>query len=160
MKCTECGYGNEADSNFCRQCGSKLTIMKSDVTKNGQIEFVSGKQRSSDDNLCFGEEVGSENVGYIFGAILICLGIFITIVMIFPADIGDFFGNFGEVFGNLGSDIGNFFGEWGDSFGNSVGDFFTNLFTESNVWDIIKLVLPSLFIIGGIIVIVLNMRRR
>ena len=160
MKCTECGYGNEADSHFCRQCGSKLTMMKSDVTKNGQIEFVSRKQRSSDDNLCFGEEIESEKVGYIFGVILICLGIFITIVMIFPAGIGDFFGNFGEVFGKLGSDIGNFFGEWGDSFGNSVGDFFTNLFTESNVWEMLKIVIPSLFIIGGIIIIILNMRRR
>jgi len=160
MKCNECGYGNEADSKFCRQCGSKLTIMKGDVTKNGQIEFVSRKQRSSDDNLCFGEEIENEKVGYIFGVILICLGLFITIVLIFPGGIGDFFGNFGEVFGKLGSDIGTFFGEWGDSFGNSVGNFFTTLFTESNVWEIIKLILPSLFIIGGIIMIILNMRRR
>lgn len=146
MKCTECGYGNEPDSSFCRQCGTKLTIIKKDVSKNEQIEFVSGKRRSSDDNLCFGEEKGSENAGYILGAIFICVGIFITIVMIFP--VGEFFGNFGEVFGNFGS-----------SFGNSVGNFFESLFTETDVWEILKFVIPSLFIIGGIILFVLNMRR-
>ena len=157
MKCTTCNYENEADANFCRQCGSKMEIEK---PVKGPVEFVPGQQKTrTEDNLCFGEELESGNAGYILGAVFICLGFFIAIVMIFPDAIGNFFGNFGEFFGQLGSDIGNFFGRWGETFGESVGNFFSTLFSESNIWEIIKFLIPCCFIIFGIIVIFVNRRR-
>lgn len=162
MKCETCGHDNEADAKFCRQCGSKVEMFKAGVPAKGEVEFVAGKQRTrAEDNLCFGEEVESENAGYILGAIFICIGLLIAVVMIFPDFIGTFFGGFGEFFGQLGNDIGNFFGSWGDSFGNAIGNFFSTLFSESNIWDtIIKVIIPAAFIIPGIIVILTNVAKR
>ncbi|MHA2252892.1 MAG: zinc-ribbon domain-containing protein [Candidatus Kariarchaeaceae archaeon] len=161
MICETCGHDNEADAKFCRQCGSKTMITKVSSGK-GQVEFTSGKQRTRDDNyLCFGEEVEYEGAGYVVGAIFICIGVFIAVVMIFPDFVGNFFGNFGEFFGQIGSDIGNFFGSWGDSFGNAIGNFFSTLFSESNIWDtIIKIIIPAAFIIPGIIVILTSVAKR
>ncbi|MFX0086709.1 MAG: zinc-ribbon domain-containing protein [Candidatus Hodarchaeota archaeon] len=158
MKCNQCGYDNERDANFCRQCGSELTFAKPDVTKKGKVEFVSGAQRTRvEDTLCFGQEEGRD-AGWIIGAVFIIIGLIIVLVMFFP--VGEFFGNFGEFFGQLGNDIGNFFGNWGSSFGESVGNFFNTLFSESNIWNIIKVLIPGIFIIVGIIVIIANLRRK
>jgi hypothetical protein len=160
MKCNKCNYDNEPDANFCRQCGSELTFAKPGIPAERKVEFVSGRQKTRvEDNLCFGQEEDRE-AGWIIGAVFIIIGLFIAIVMLFPEGIGDFFGNFGEFFGQLGNDIGNFFGSWGSSFGESVGNFFSNIFTESNIWDIIKILIPALFLIIGIIVIIVNLRRK
>ena len=158
MICNNCNYDNEPDANFCRQCGSKISLAKPGMPKEGKVEFVSGRPRARvEDNLCFGQEQDQE-AGWIIGAVFIIIGVIIVLVMFFP--IGEFFGNFGEFFGQLGSDIGNFFGNWGSSFGESIGNFFTNLFSESNIWEIIKMLIPALFIFVGIIIIIMNLRRK
>ena len=164
MECTKCGHSNEPDAKFCRQCGAELTVLKG---VKGQAEFVPTKRRAqAQDNLCFGKEqdpVGGIAVGvvFIFVGLIIAVAVFWPIFFSdFGTTIGDFFGGFGETMGNLGSDFGEFMGNWGDNFGNAIGGFFEGIFTDSMWWDILKVLIVSVFLIVGAVLIVVNIRKK
>jgi hypothetical protein len=159
MECNKCGYRNEPDAKFCRNCGNKLDMTKELTTKD-EVKFVPDtSRRKEEDFLCFGEsESGSS--GFIVGAIFIIIGLFIGIVLFAPLFVGEFFGNFGEWAGTLGSDIGNFFGSWGENFGEAVGNFFENIFTDVQWWNILQLIVPSIFILLGIVILISAYRKR
>ena len=150
--CPKCSHSNESDSNFCRSCGTDLTTPAIPGKSDKQAEFVGYSRPRQDDFLCFGEpsETGG---GVIVGAVFIILGLFIGFVLLFPNFIGDFFGGFGESMGNLGSDFGTFMGDWGSTFGNSIGNFFDQIFTDTQWWTVVQLLIPIIFIVLGLIVI-------
>ena len=146
MECMKCGHDNEADANFCRNCGETMTIVK------GQTEFVPQKQRK------LASDWTDSQSGYVIGIVFIVVGIIITVAMFttlfsdFGTTIGNFFGNFGESMGQMGSDMGNFFGNWGENFGASVGAFFSG----QAWWDWLKILIPVAFILVGAIALVLS----
>jgi hypothetical protein len=156
MECKKCGYANEPDAKFCRQCGSQLVS----IAKGDQVEFVPTKARG--DNLCFGEEEESAP-GIIIGVVFIVISIIIAVAIFWPVifsdfgnTIGTFFGGFGETMGQIGSDFGEFMGNWGENFGEAVGTFFSG----QTWWDILKVLIVLAFLIIGITLIVVNMRKR
>jgi len=163
MECMKCGYENEPDAKFCRQCGSQIAI----PTTKDQVEFVPIKRRATDqDLLCFGEEHETApeivaGVVFIFVSLIIAVAIFWPgLFSDFGTTIGNLAGGFGETMGNLGSDIGEFFGNWGDTFGNAIGNFFDNIFTDIMWWDILKILIVGTFFIIGVTLIIVNLRKR
>lgn len=163
MECMKCGHENEPDAKFCRQCGSQITIP---ATKD-QVEFVPTKRRAADqDLLCFGEEHETAP-GIAVGAVFIFISLIIAIAIFWPVlfsdfgtTIGNLAGGFGETMGNLGSDIGEFFGNWGDTFGNAIGNFFESIFTDVVWWDILKVLIVGMFFVIGVVLIIVNLRKR
>ncbi|MFX1336957.1 MAG: zinc-ribbon domain-containing protein [Promethearchaeota archaeon] len=161
MECMKCGFENEPDAKFCRQCGSQITVP---VMKD-QVQFTPTKSAAGQDLLCFGEEHETAP-GIVTGIVFIFVGLIIAIAIFWPilfsdfgTTIGNLAGGFGETMGNLGSDIGNFFGNWGDTFGNAIGNFFEGIFTEDLWWDILKVLIVVTFLAVGIILIVVNVRK-
>ena len=161
MDCMKCGYKNEPDSNFCRQCGSEL----SRIAKGDQVEFVPTKRAAvRSDNLCFGEEQEhTPAAGITIGIVFILISIIIAVAIFWPAFFSDFgntfgnlFGDFGETMGQIGSDFGEFMGNWGTNFGEAVGTFFSG----DAWWDILKVLIVLAFLSIGIILIVINMRKK
>jgi hypothetical protein len=148
----KCGHDNEANANFCRNCGESITIVKGTQTSKDQVEFVPQKQRRLESDVAG---------GYIVGVVFIVVGIIITVAMFttlfsdFGTTIGNLAGGFGESMGQMGSDIGNFFGNWGENFGASVGTFFSG----QRWWDWLKILIPFAFIIVGVIAIILNFNK-
>ncbi|MFX0124194.1 MAG: zinc-ribbon domain-containing protein [Candidatus Hodarchaeota archaeon] len=163
MECMKCGHENEPDAKFCRQCGSKIAV----PTTKDQVEFVPTKRRATDrDLLCFGEEQET-TPGIVLGVVFIIISLIIAVAIFWPmifsdfgTTIGNLAGGFGETMGNLGSDFGNFMGNWADSFGNAVGNFFEGIFTEDIWWDVLRVLIVGAFLIVGIVLIVVNMRKR
>lgn len=154
MECTSCGHVNESDAKFCRECGTKLTIMEGVLPPKG-VEFAPSKQPKTD--VAGGIVIG---VVFIIVGCIIALAIFTTFFSDFGTTIGTLAGGFGETMGNLGSDLGDFFGSWGDRFGNAVGNFFKDIFTDNWWWDLLKFFLPAAFIIPGIILILITFSKR
>ncbi|MHA2246220.1 MAG: zinc ribbon domain-containing protein [Candidatus Hodarchaeales archaeon] len=160
MECTKCGHDNEPDAKFCRQCGAVMTVLKG--TK-AHVEFTPAKQRVGDrDNLCFGEEHDTGG-GIVVGVVFIFVGLIIAVAIFWPDffsdfgnTIGSFFGDFGENMGQIGADFGGFMGNLGENFGESVGSFFSGQVW----WDILKVLIVAVFLIVGVVLIVVNMRKR
>lgn len=149
MKCTKCDHENEADARFCRNCGTQLTI-----TKGTQVEFVPARKRLTTEDTTSGIVIG---IVFIFVGLIIAVAILIpTFYGDFASTIGNFFGGFGETMGQIGSDFGEFMGNWGENFGQAVGSFFSG----QTWWEILRIVIPSFFIIIGLIIVLLNYRKR
>ncbi|MFX0170516.1 MAG: zinc-ribbon domain-containing protein [Candidatus Hodarchaeota archaeon] len=149
MKCEKCGHDNEADARFCRNCGAEMTV----TVAKGQITFVPDKRVRPE------EATATIVIGVVFIAIGLIVGFVILLPDIFDTfinSIGNFFGGFGETMGQWGEDFGNFMGNWGENFGESVGNFFSG----EAWWDILRILIPAMFIIPGIIVILLAFRKR
>ncbi len=166
MECMQCGHENERDARFCRNCGSPMGVPKGVMPSKDQVEFVPTKPRAQEDFLCFGEEHDATG-GYVLGVVFIIVGLIIAAAIFLPAifsdfgtTIGNLAGGFGETMGNLGSDIGEFFGNWGDTFGNSIGNFFSSIFTDRWWWDLLRVLIVGMFIIGGALIIFFNYRKR
>ncbi len=155
--CSQCGYENKDDSSYCRSCGEEL-VDHTEPPMKEKVQFIPRSSPKTEDNLCFGEE--SSEGGWIIGAVFIVVGLFISIFLLWPDFVGTFFEGFGEFWGHIGSDIGTFFGNWGSAFGQAVGGFFTTLFSETNIWLILRIVIPGIFILIGIIQIVNYVRKR
>ena len=124
-----------------------------------KVEFAPDRSERSEDNLCFGNE-SETGGGWGLGIIFICVGVFISVILVWPEFIGNFFQGFGEFWGNIGADIGTFFGNWGSAFGQAIGGFFSSLFTETNIWTLLKFIIPGIFILVGIIQILNYFRKR
>lgn len=161
MECMKCGYHNEPDAKFCRKCGSKLVT----IAKGDQVEFVPSKRGvTRGDNLCFGEEEEwGATPGIIVGIVFIFISIIIAVAIFWPfifsdfgTTIGSFFGDFGKNMGQIGSDFGEFMGNWGSNFGEAVGTFFSG----QAWWDILRILIVLTFLVIGIVLIIVNMRKR
>lgn len=166
MECMQCGHENEKDARFCRNCGSQMGVMNSVTPSKDQVEFVPAK-RTQEDFLCFGEEEFSTTGGYVLGAVFIVVGLIIAAAIFMPVifedfgtTIGNLAGGFGETMGSLGSGIGEFFGSWGERFGDAFGKFFEGIFTENWWWELLKILIVGMFIIGGALIIFFNYRKR
>jgi hypothetical protein len=160
MICEKCGYNNEKDSNFCRQCGSSIVIPGPEPKKTKTF-VADTKRRTDEDMLCFGEEERTGSGGMILGIIFICVAIIMAIAMLgIFEDIGyafgTFFGEFGQTMGRIGSDIGNFFSNWGTNFGTSVESFFGGI----EWWDLIQPLIVIFFLLMGVILIYKDYKRR
>lgn len=143
MECMKCGFKNESDAKFCRDCGTKMPALKS------QVAFEPGKRRIKDQDVTGGMVIG---VVFIVIAIIMAAAIFTNFFSDFGSGIGAFFGDFGENMGQMGSDFGNFMGNWGENLGESFGSFFSG----QAWWDLIKVFLVGSFLLVGIILIVYN----
>ncbi|MFX0183019.1 MAG: zinc-ribbon domain-containing protein [Candidatus Hodarchaeota archaeon] len=150
MKCEKCGNDNEADARFCRNCGSELTT----IMPKAQVDFVPSKQHVLTEDT---------TASIVIGIVFIAIGLLVGFIILLPAafdsfinSIGSFFGGFGETMGQWGSDFGNFMGNWGENFGESVGNFFAG----EAWWDILRILIPALFIIPGLIIVLFAFRKR
>lgn len=166
MECMQCGHENERDARFCRNCGSQMGVPKGVMPSKDQVEFVPTKRRAQEDFLCFGEEESGATGGYVLGAVFIVLGLIIAAAIFLPqiftdfgTTIGNLAGGFGETMGNLGSDFGEVMGNWGDTFGNALGNFFESIFTDTFWWDLLRVLIVGMFIIGGVLIIFFNYRK-
>ena len=160
MECMQCGHENERDARFCRNCGSQMGVPKGVTPSKDQVEFVPTKRRAQEDFLCFGEEEFSSSGGYVLGVVFIVIGLIIAAAIFLPDVISNLAGGFGETVGNLGSDFGEFMGNWGERFGNTLGNFFEGIFTENWWWELLKILIVGMFIIGGALIIFFNYRKR
>ena len=102
-------------------------------------------------------------MGYWIGIVFIFVGLIIAVAILIPAFYGDFasaigsfFGGFGETMGEIGSDFGEFMGNWGENFGEAVGSFFSG----QTWWNILRIIIPTIFVLVGLIIILLNVRKR
>jgi hypothetical protein len=148
MNCEKCGHDNEANARFCRNCGTKLVT----TVPKGQVDFVPSKRVRT------GDATASIVIGVVFIGVglIVALAIFTNFFSDFGNTIGNFFGGFGENMGQIGEDFGGFMGNWGENFGESVGNFFSG----EAWWDILKILIPALFIIPGFIIVLLALRKR
>ena len=110
MFCPKCGAENEDEAVFCAKCGAPL-----DDSKESQGSY----ERRAISPL---SGISSSAIpGLVFGAIIIFIGITLSL----GRDIGQIFGgwgsNFGEFMGNWGENMGRFFSEWGSGVGVSFG---------------------------------------
>jgi uncharacterized membrane protein YvbJ len=75
----KCGHDNEANANFCRNCGESITIVKGTQTSKDQVEFVPQKQRRLESDVAG---------GYIVGVVFIVVGIKWAAILGISLEIG------------------------------------------------------------------------
>jgi len=116
MFCPKCGAENDDEAAFCAKCGAHLddsTMSRGDYYERRLSSGLSGTSSSA-------------IPGLVIGAIVIFIGVTISL----GRDIGQIVGNwgssFGEFVGGWGSDFGEYMGNWGSNFGEQMGRFFSN----------------------------------
>ncbi len=112
MFCPKCGAENDDEAAFCAKCGAPL-----DDTTESQGSY----ERRVTSPL---SGISSSAIpGLVFGAIIIFIGITLSM----GRDIGQIFGswgsNFGDFMGNWGTNFGEFMGNWGENMGRFFADW-------------------------------------
>ncbi len=113
MYCPKCGAENEDEAAFCAKCGAPL---------NGSTESrESYHERRA--TSAFSGTSSSAIPGLVIGAIVVFIGITLSL----GRDIGQMFGswgsNFGDFMGNWGSNFGEYMGNWGEGMGRFFADW-------------------------------------
>ena len=117
MFCPKCGSENDDDAAFCAKCGAAL---------GGPVEGREGYYERRPPSASYGSS-GSAIPGLVIGAIIIFIGVTLTL----GADIGQTIGRWGSDFGcfmgNWGSNFGEFMGNWGESMGRLFAEWGTSV---------------------------------
>jgi hypothetical protein len=113
MFCPKCGAENEDEAVFCAKCGAPL-----DGSTESRGNYYERRVTSA-----FSGTSSSAIPGLVIGAIVIFIGITLSL----GRDIGQIFGswgsNFGEFMGNWGTNFGEFMGNWGENMGRFFADW-------------------------------------
>ncbi|NQT07703.1 zinc-ribbon domain-containing protein [Candidatus Bathyarchaeota archaeon] len=110
MYCPKCGAENEDEAAFCSKCGAPLdgsTESRENYYERRATSALSGTSSSA-------------IPGLVIGAIVIFIGITLSLGRDIGQIIGSWGSSFGEFMGGWGSDFGEFMGNWGEG----VGRFF------------------------------------
>ena len=115
MFCPKCGAENDDEAVFCAKCGTLL-----DGSTESRGNYYERRVTSA-----FSGTSSSAIPGLVIGAIVIFIGITLSL----GRDIGQVFGswgsNFGDFMGNWGENMGRFFADWGSGVGVSFGAMIT-----------------------------------
>ena len=113
MFCPKCGAENEDEAVFCAKCGTPL-----DGSTESRGNYYERRVTSA-----FSGTSSSAIPGLVIGAIVIFIGITLSL----GRDIGQVFGswgsNFGEFMGNWGTNFGEFMGNWGENMGRFFSEW-------------------------------------
>jgi hypothetical protein len=112
MFCPKCGAENDGEAVFCAKCGA---LLDDSTESQGSYERRAISPLSG---------ISSSAIpGLVFGAIIVFIGITLSL----GRDIGQIFGgwgsNFGEFMGNWGTNFGEFMGNWGENMGRFFADW-------------------------------------
>ncbi len=117
MFCPKCGAENEDEAVFCAKCGIPL-----DGSTESRGNYYERRVTSA-----FSGTSSSAIPGLVIGAIVIFIGITLSL----GRDIGQVFGswgsNFGDFMGNWGSNFGEYMGNWGEGMGRFFADWGTGV---------------------------------
>jgi hypothetical protein len=113
MYCPKCGAENEDEAVFCAKCGAPL-----DGSTESRGNYYERRVTSA-----FSGTSSSAIPGLVIGAIVVFIGITLSL----GRDIGQIFGswgsNFGDFMGNWGTNFGEFMGNWGENMGRFFADW-------------------------------------
>ena len=116
MYCPKCGAENEDEAVYCAKCGAPL---------DGSTERQGSYERRATSPLY--RTPTSAIPGLVIGAIIIFIGMTLSL----GRDIGQIFGswgsNFGESMGDWGTNFGEFMGNWGENMGQFFADWGTGV---------------------------------
>ncbi len=76
--CTKCGAKNEDDVDVCAKCGAPLKEFSRERRRRPRNDCFGRRERHMEDE-CFGLPHGGAIMGVIFGALLVILGLAITL---------------------------------------------------------------------------------
>ncbi|MHA1966891.1 MAG: hypothetical protein ACW964_03725 [Candidatus Hodarchaeales archaeon] len=82
MYCDNCGGQVDNDALFCSKCGQQLLPQKAPLTPKPSRPSPRYRRKTTDDNLCFGQE--QEESGWVGGLVLISIGVFLVAIFYFP----------------------------------------------------------------------------
>ena len=117
MFCSKCGSENDDEAAFCAKCGAPLddsTESREDYYERRVTSVLSGTSSSA-------------IPGLVIGAIVIFIGITLSLGRNIGQIIGSWGSNFGEFMGNWGSNFGEFMGSWGEGMGRFFADWGTGV---------------------------------
>jgi hypothetical protein len=116
MFCSKCGAENDDEAAFCAKCGAPLddsTGSRGDYYERRVTSALSGTPSSA-------------IPGLVIGAVVIFIGVTISLGRDIGRTVGNWGSNFGEFMGSWGSDFGEYMGNWGSEFGEYMGRFFAD----------------------------------
>lgn len=117
MFCPKCGAENDDEAVYCAKCGAPLD----DSTESRGNYYE--RRRSS---ALYGTS-SSAIPGLVIGAIVIFIGITLSLGRDIGQIIGSWGSNFGQFMGNWGSNFGDFMGSWGENMGQFFADWGTTV---------------------------------
>ncbi len=116
MFCPKCGAENDDEAVFCAKCGAPL-----DDTTESQGSY---ERRVTSP---FSGISSSAIPGLVFGAIIVFIGITLSLGRDIGQIIGGWGSNFGDFMGGWGSDFGEFMGNWGENMGRFFSEWGTGV---------------------------------
>jgi hypothetical protein len=117
MFCPKCGSENDDEAAFCAKCGAPLddsTESRGNYYERRVSSPLSGTSSSA-------------IPGLVIGAVVIFIGIILSLGRDIGQIIGSWGSNFGEFMGNWGSNFGEFMGSWGEGMGRFFADWGTGV---------------------------------
>jgi hypothetical protein len=113
MFCPKCGAENDDEAAFCAKCGAPL-----DDSTESRGDYYERRRTSA----LYGTP-SSAIPGLVIGAIVIFIGITLSLGRDIGQIIGSWGSSFGEFMGGWGSNFGEFMGNWGSDFGEYMGNW-------------------------------------
>ena len=113
MFCAKCGAENDDEAVFCAKCGAPLddsTESREDYYERRVTSGLSGTSSSA-------------IPGLVIGAVVIFIGITVSLGRDIGQIVGSWGSNFGQFMGNWGSNFGEFMGNWGEDMGRFFADW-------------------------------------
>ena len=117
MFCPTCGSENDDEAAFCAKCGAPLdgsTGSRENYYERRVTSALSGTSSSA-------------IPGLVIGAVVIFIGITLSLGRDIGQIIGSWGSNFGDFMGNWGSNFGEFMGSWGENMGQFFADWGTSV---------------------------------
>ena len=115
MFCSKCGAENDDEAVFCAKCGAPLD------SSTGSRDYYERRVTSG-----LSGTSSSAIPGLVIGAIVIFIGITLSLGRDIGQIVGSWGSSFGEFMGGWGSDFGEYMGNWGSDFGEYMGRFFAD----------------------------------
>ena len=117
MFCSKCGAENDDEAVFCAKCGAPL-----DASTGSRESYYERRVTSA-----LSGTSSSATSGLVIGAVVIFIGITVSLGRDIGQIIGSWGSSFGEFMGGWGSDFGEYMGNWGESMGRFFADWGTGV---------------------------------
>jgi hypothetical protein len=116
MFCWKCGSENDDEAAFCAKCGASL---------DGSTEGPEGLYERRPPSVY--RPSSSALPGLVIGAVVIFIGITLSLGRDIGQIVGTWGSNFGQFMGNWGSSFGEYMGSWGESMGRFFAEWGTTV---------------------------------
>lgn len=113
MFCPKCGAENDDEAVFCAKCGAPL-----DDTTESRENYYERRVTSPLSGIS-----SSAIPGLVFGAIIVFIGITLSLGRDIGQIIGSWGSNFGDFMGGWGTDFGEYMGNWGENMGRFFSEW-------------------------------------